>query len=248
MVQEFFLPFSISRDNYAEIPFSAYYAEIYNDFERLELLKYLHPEELKKHNEYSSTIRKDSYLLGRYCAKKALGQLYPRVRPTNINIQSGVFSQPIVNSHSFTNTKISISHIKDSAIAIAFPEKHPMAIDIESMDNIDLDYFYSLLTSSEKGLITDLNFMDKSMLLTGIWGAKECLGKVLGTGLTTGLEIFNLDMIKITSEGDIEITFQNFIQYKAFSIRQGNKAISIITPKNSIFSHLIPMCHEVCNW
>lgn len=248
MVQEFFLPFSISRDNYADIRVSAYYAEIYNDFERLELLKHLHSEELKKHNEYSSVIRKDSYLLGRYCAKKALGKLYPRVNSTDINIQSSVFSQPIVNCHSFTNTKISISHIKDSAIAIAFPENHPMAIDIESVNNIDMDYFYSLLTPSEKILVTDLNFKDKSMLLTGIWGAKECLGKVLGTGLTTGLEIFNLDMIKITTEGNIEITFQNFIQYKAFSIRQNNKVISIITPKNSTFTHLIPMSHEVCNW
>ncbi len=233
MTNEFYLPFSIFREGYNNLQLSVFYADATSPTTYTNLSYFLHLEELKQVEAFRSDSRKASYLLGRYCAKMALARLHQDVKLSDIYIQAGVFTQPVVKSPLISNTRVSISHSENAAIAIAFQEEHPMAIDIETVKGDHSEMILSLLSDNERQFLTPASNMDQNILLTAIWSAKECLGKVLGTGLTTGLDIFEIKTLKLIRNSFIDFTFKHFIQYKATCFMCKEKVTTILSPQKT---------------
>ncbi|MEM7393840.1 MAG: 4'-phosphopantetheinyl transferase, partial [Verrucomicrobiota bacterium] len=129
--------------------------------------EFLHPEEETFFLSLAYERRQSSYILGRYCAKQALSDYFGEVDPRRISIQPGVFNQPVVH-YPDGHAHISISHSGDWGAAIAYPEAHPMAIDIEEI-NADRDRaIRSQLTEDELSMLPDLNLPTPSGL-TLLW-------------------------------------------------------------------------------
>lgn len=187
----------------------------------------LHWQEYQHYHALKYEKRKKSYLLGRYSAKKAFSYYVNEASLGNIFIQSGVFSQPVAVYEYGRNIQVSIAHCQDFGAAIAFPEAHPMGIDIEMIDRGKVDVLAEQMTNSEKKLIKSHHSHDA--MLTFLWTVKEGLSKVLRTGLTAPLYIYEIEKIE-TECNCIFSYFKNFGQYKAISFALGNYICSIVYP------------------
>lgn len=99
-----------------------------------EIISHLHIQERNYYNTLKFEKRIRSYLSGRFVAKQAIAALTGEDKLTHIGIQSGVFTQPIVISNK-QNIQVSITHCEDYGAALAFPEAHPMGIDLEKINS-----------------------------------------------------------------------------------------------------------------
>ncbi len=194
----------------------------------LEKASYLHPQE----HEYFGTLkfekRRKDYLLGRYCAKRAIQVLGQDARPERIFIDHGVFNQPVVVNRG--NIQVSIAHSDGFGASIAFPESCPMGIDIERVDISKNEVLESQMTQEETKLI-DLFPFSYQAALTSLWTFKESLSKALRTGLTTPFHSFEVSRVEV--EGRCATGyFRNFSQYKVISFDLNNLICSITYPKD----------------
>ena len=203
----------------------------YNIFARDEDLSFLHPAENVYYNSLKREDQKKSYLLGRAAAKKAIEALIPEVNKHDIFIDRGVFDFPVVKGIFAQNIQVSISHCDDAGIAIAYPEDHPLGVDLEKVDTSKTEAMKRAMTSLELklGSESDLTF---EQYCTTIWTIKEGLSKIFRTGLTLDFKLIELE--HLTKKGTFYIsTFKNFAQYKAVSYCSGEYVCSVVLPKNS---------------
>lgn len=186
----------------------------------------LHSSELR----YSETLkfpnRKLSYLSGRIAAKEALSALLPDVAQNSFPIDEGVFKFPVVKG--LANTQVSISHSQRMAAALAFPEEHPLGIDIEKADVKNLDVFRSHISDQELSLILD-STLSEVLRYNMLWTMKEALSKVIKTGLTINFKLLEINSLEKTGDQYLG-SFSNFDQYKAISCSIGDYACSIVLP------------------
>ncbi len=91
---------------------------------------FLHRNELAYYQRLPAPKRQQSYLLGRYAAKRALTTFLETADPTLIEVASGIFTQPIVKFPTPDPVAVSISHAGDFACALA-AQKSSLALDIE---------------------------------------------------------------------------------------------------------------------
>ncbi|MCR6641586.1 MAG: hypothetical protein NVV82_21995 [Sporocytophaga sp.] len=145
-MNEFFLFISMKRGNLTNLNSSIYYVESNDDSEIESLKPFLHQEELIRYNSYTSDIRKQSYFLGRYCAKKAIMKHCNISIPSSIWIEPVVFNQPVIKVPFIGVIKMSISRSGKAAIAAAYNESYPMYVDIEHIDASNRASIYSQLT------------------------------------------------------------------------------------------------------
>lgn len=194
-------------------------------------IKFLHPIELSYFESLAFERRQKSYLLGRYCAKQAIAAYLNKADMNQFLIKHGVFEQPIVQHSSDKNIQVSISHSDEWGGAIAFPEEHPMAIDLEKIDPDKKKTIRTQCTPKELGLIKSLptSTIDQ---FTIIWTVKESLSKVLKCGFMSPFSIFEVQDVKFAEDYWLW-TFKNFAQYKAISFIIGEIACSIIMPKRT---------------
>ena len=203
-----------------------------------EVLKFLHPEEIEYFRTLTFEKRKKSYLVGRYAAKQAIKISSGEQNLHAISIQPGIFNQPITTCISEQNLQVSISHCGEIGAGLAFPEAHPLAIDIEKVEAGRRELLESQLTQAEQKIMREV-FISYDRALAVAWTAKEALSKVLKTGLTTPVHIFEIENVK--SEIDYTISFfHHFGQYKAISFDAGIYVCSIVCPKNTEVAIGIP--------
>ncbi|KFM95265.1 hypothetical protein D0U04_30250 [Bacillus clarus] len=200
----------------------------------LETVKYLHPNEMAYFLTLKFEKRVESYLAGRYAAKKALSVFIKDQGLDEILITPGIFNQPIVVHSSVRNGQVSISHCDSLGVAIAFSEETPMGIDIERISIDNKDILEAQMTVGEKRLTKLLSYPDET-IYTILWTAKESLSKILKTGLTTPLEIYEINKIEIHN-GVVYSYYQNFSQYCTASIIFGQYINSITYPKGTDLS------------
>jgi len=172
--------------------------------------------------------RQFSYLIGRYCAKHALCAYLDETDATRFSIHAGVFNQPIVRHPARGNVQISISHSDEWGAALAFPEDHPMGIDIEVVKPEKNNVLQTQLTVDEQILAQVLPH-PKATQLTLLWTVKEALSKTIKSGLMTPFELFELRQMQV-QEMSVISTFRHFVQYKAVSFMLKNAVCSIICP------------------
>jgi 4'-phosphopantetheinyl transferase len=192
-----------------------------------EALQSLYFEERNYFNTLQFEKRIRSYLIGRLVAKKAVSALIGEKNLKNIFIQSGIFGQPFVASNK-QNIQISITHCNTVGAALAFPEAHPMGIDIEKITLKIIDIFKSQVTENESNQISSCP-LSYEIGLTLLWTAKEALSKILKTGLMTPFEIFEISKIQFCDDY-ILCYYKNFTQYKVISFIINSYICSIAHP------------------
>lgn len=208
------------------------------------LTDFLHPEELAYFNTLAFERRQLGYLLGRLVAKQAVARTTPGAPLHDILIRNAVFHFPVVYYSSKENIQVTDSHTDQYGVALAFPEIHPMGIDLELVDAERNEVIESQLTEEEKTLIKMQENQLPETLLTLFWTLKESISKVLRTGLTSPFEIYAVKNIKF-ERGFWKSEFKNFTQYQAISFPLRQFVCTIVYPRRSELTIDIP---DIQNW
>nr|WP_314464365.1 4'-phosphopantetheinyl transferase superfamily protein [uncultured Clostridium sp.] len=172
--------------------------------------------------------RKTEFLLGRFVAKRAIGELIQYSSLKEIEIVHGIFGQPIVKLNNSLNIHISISHSMNSAAAIASFEEYPCAIDVERVQNSNSQIIQTILCKEELFLLNDKK--DNDEIITILWTAKEAMSKVIQTGFLTDMELFKIKSINSSKKYYIG-EFKYFTQYQFISRKVLNDVYTVVCPK-----------------
>lgn len=191
------------------------------------LVQYLHTRERNYYNDLKFEKRIRSYLIGRFAAKQAIAALIGEHSLKDIAIDYGVFNQPIIMFNN-QNVQVSITHCDDFGAAIAYPEGHPMGIDVERINQDNMDVLEKQITADEREKI-DACSLSYEMGLTLLWTVKEALSKILRTGLMTPFEVFEVSQIE-RYHNSIICYYKNFAQYKVVSFTIGSYMVSVAHP------------------
>lgn len=194
-------------------------------------LEKLHPNEKAIYQGYKYKRRKESYLLGRLSAKQAVLGLTGVSSYKSIWIDRGVFQFPVVKGVTGQNIQVSISHCDIIGFSIAYPEAHPMGVDIERIDSERKETVLSQLTNKEK-LLLQHKAKDDIIAFTAIFSIKEALSKILRTGMMLEFKFLEVAEIKIIHQ-TIACTFTHFGQYKAVAYIKNDYVFSIALPKRT---------------
>ena len=190
---------------------------------------FLHPKEIDVFTGFKHIKRKKSYLQGRFCAKLAIINLFPGLKANEICILNGVFGFPYIREPNYVNVEISISHSGEDAVAVAFAQSDPMAVDLEQILATRNLAIQSQLTPKEINLIVE-QFQQLEKGFTIIWTAKEAIAKVLKCGINVDFKVFEVDSILQDNEKYI-ITFIKFPQYKAIAWQVRTAICALVIPK-----------------
>lgn len=199
-----------------------------------EILSYLHPSEKIHYNSLKYKKRSDTYLMGRLVAKRAIASITHENKLSNIILKSGIFGQPII-SNNYQSIQISITHSKTICAALAFPESHPMGIDIEYINSHNLDILKYQLTNNENNLLNSFP-VDFNTGITLLWTVKESLAKILKTGILLPLDLLEISTVKKLNNMSTLSLYKNFIQYKSISFIQYPYVCSLTFPANTNLS------------
>lgn len=203
-----------------------------------EFLETLHPNELKYYNKLIVDKRRSSYLLGRYTAKKAVAEFLNINNLSEIEIASGIFSNPIVRYISHIHPRVSITHDDLYAGSISYPDIHPMSLDIETANQEKITVIKTQLTEKEEKLKTQLNIKEEKFY-TLLWTIKEAISKSIRCGLTIPFKLLEVKDLKQENDNLIVCKFENFGQYHSYSYIFANQVISIALPRKTKL-HLDP--------
>jgi 4'-phosphopantetheinyl transferase EntD len=189
----------------------------------------LHPHELAQYERFTVLRRQSSFLLGRYVAKQALAVLLRESVYTRIEIVPGVFTQPIVKFPALDPVGVSITHAGDLAGALAFPQIHPMAVDIERLEPNNLEAMKSQIVAEELRPEA-LPQLSELLRCTIIWTAKEALSKVLKCGMMCPFAL--LETVQLRQDAACYVGyFRHFGQYKFHTWIVPDHVITIVLPK-----------------
>ncbi|MDX6191617.1 4'-phosphopantetheinyl transferase superfamily protein [Flavobacterium sp. Fl-318] len=195
-------------------------------------LEVLHPDEITYLNALKFNRRKSSYLLGRISAKSALGKIIPtKTVMSSFKVGFGVFQFPVIEQLSCSGFQVSITHCDAIGISIAYPEAHPIGVDIEKINPEKVDSMINMFTQQEITL-TNSYLNDKASAYTLLWTVKESLSKILKTGMMIDFNYLELDSLDYKN-GLYSASFKNFRQYKSFSIVLDSYIVSITCPKRT---------------
>ncbi|MBV8278276.1 MAG: 4'-phosphopantetheinyl transferase superfamily protein [Verrucomicrobia bacterium] len=190
----------------------------------------------KTETAYFSTLRfarrQASYLLGRYAAKVALSAVLAEPDLRAIEIERGVFEQPVVRCSRSGGWEVTISHTEDVGVALAYPAGHPMGIDLEHIEPGQYETILSQLSEREIGWL-NLRSAERLQFASALWAAKESLSKVLRTGLMANIRAYDLAEFNLIDARVWEGFFENFAQYKARVWMGSKHVLSITLPKRS---------------
>ena len=146
----------LNRENYQS---KAYISYVEASLKELQASpNFLSEQESEVFKKFAFPKKQQSYLLGRAASKNALSKISQVIDLQNISIDSGVFEFPVVNQAGF---QVSISHSENSGVAIAYPEQHPMGIDLEFIHPVKAETIQTYLTKQETELVTTLENTEK---------------------------------------------------------------------------------------
>lgn len=193
---------------------------------------YLHEREMAEYNGLSNARKQQAFLQGRYLAKKVVAAYAGEAAARSIRIQNGVFGQPLVRYRHDLALGISIAHTTTVAACLAFPDEHPMGVDVERISHAAAETIRSQMTWHENRL-PRTGGEAENVFYTRLWTIKEALSKVLKTGLLTPFDVYEIATISQLAKECTISTFTNFNQYKALSFPWQDAVCSVVLPKET---------------
>lgn len=200
----------------------------------------LHANELAYYRDLRAEARRRSFLLGRLAAKRALAGYFGHPCGADLEIVAGVFGQPLVRSALPEHAAISISHSGEFGCAVAFPEEHPMAIDLERIDAASVAVIKEQLTAREVAGAGEA--AAEPAHFTALWSAREALSKILRCGMTCDAHVLELADI-VAVEGGLAGAYRHFGQYRFRCWIWSDYVLSMALPKNTIVAGGITAPH-----
>jgi len=197
-----------------------------------EFLAALHPVERNVFDCLPTAVRKDSYLLGRVAAKMAISMIVESEAMPSVYIDQGIFMFPVVKSHLNHSIQVSISHCNDIAIGLAFPEEHPLSVDIERIRPDIIEITREYFSTADQKLLENCRLSDPAGH-TLLWTVKESLTKILRTGLTMDLTSVEIQSIEKKGDNCFISIYRNHLQYQAISFLKADYICSITLPRNT---------------
>lgn len=126
---------------------------------------------------------------------------------------------------------VSLSHGGGLGMAVAYSEGHPMGVDVEKVEEGRLEAMRSQMTAGELGMLAGWRG-EPAGLAALVWTAKEALSKVLRTGMTTPMWVYELEGSRWEA-GCLVSGYRWFGQYRAVSWESGGLAFSVVGPGRS---------------
>jgi hypothetical protein len=190
---------------------------------------FLHPDELAGWAAAGVEKRRDDYLRGRYAAKLALDRAgAPGPAPARA-ILPGVFGQPVVRGGD--GWQVSIAHSGGRAAAVAFPEAHPLGIDLEACEAGHAATLARELSPAEADWVATAG-LERVVALTALWAAREALSKVLRTGLMTSFGHFRVAP-PTAAPGGWRAEYAEFPQYQAALLPRPGFVLALALPRRT---------------
>lgn len=188
----------------------------------------LSPAETARLARAAHPRRRISFLRGRVAAKQALaGLCRGRVPAHAFEITAGVFEQPVVKGPE-SNLGITLSHSDQLAVAVAFPESHPLGVDLESVSAAHATTLREQMTPGELQRVA-LPGLPEAELLTLLWGAKEAVSKVLRGGLAVDFHALQVARAG-WRDGIAELGFSSFAHLRAEAVVAGGQVLALAVP------------------
>jgi phosphopantetheinyl transferase len=179
--------------------------------------------------QFRYPVRRESFVLGRLAAKRAVIGLGERSVATSFQIAKGVFEQPLLVPNEW---EVSIAHSSGAAVAIACEPGHPVGIDLERATRVEIEVLNSSFTEAEKVLLKTFPGALEESYAFG-WCMKEAVAKALRCGLMTPMPILEFMNPKLHPDGSIEVEFVNFAQFKALAWKIGGFVLALAVPKKT---------------
>lgn len=190
---------------------------------------FLHPEELASWAAAGVEKRRDDYLRGRYAAKLALERGGALGAAPARAIFPGVFGQPVIRGGD--GWQVSIAHSGGRAAAVAFPEEHPLGIDLEACETGHAATLARELSPAEADWVATAG-LERVVALTALWAAREALSKVLRTGLMTSFVHFRVAPPTATP-GGWRAEYAEFPQYQAALVPGPGFVLALALPRRT---------------
>jgi phosphopantetheinyl transferase len=226
------LAFRIDNAGYRAVMSGARAAEIAPFDETLERL--LHPNERAYVRVLRNDTRRDSYVLGRVAAKRAVCVLSHIDAPASVEIRAGAFGQPVVRAPA-GYAEVTISHCDDTALVVAFEPEHPIGVDLERAAEPSARTVREHLGAAELSMLAELGWSDE-LAATMLWSAKEALAKVLRSGLTVPLNVLSISTAEPADVGSVSLFFENFALYRCHVVVLGERIVALAVPARSAFT------------
>jgi 4'-phosphopantetheinyl transferase len=190
--------------------------------------------EQKRYEAFSSPARKIGFLNGRLSAKSALANLVPTAALSDIEIYNGVMEQPLIRAAQYHGFQVGISHTGAVAMAVAYPEAHPVAVDIERVRLSATNAVASHLSESEVALLADLNMACGHTLF---WSVRESVSKMLKTGMMANPLFYQIKDVQPLFTDVFDVSFVHLFQYKAVCFVVDDYVVSVCFPKKSVWEN-----------
>lgn len=192
-----------------------------------DLSDYFSPKELSLIKKPLMSPKNSNFIASRVSAKLAISSAID-CSPLGVQIKSGSFSQPIATYIGRPGISISITHSRYIGISAAFGQDYQFGIDFERIQKrlLDLQNF----SDTEVSLINNSS-ISPEIAATIFWTAKEALSKTLLVGFTVDISIFQIKLLKETSNFFIT-EFVHFPRLKARSIIIGEYIFTYVMPDN----------------
>jgi len=191
--------------------------------------------EQKRYDAFLSPARKIGFLNGRLSAKRALSTLVPTAALSDIEIYNGVMEQPLIREAQYHGFQVGISHTGAVAMAVASPESHPVAVDIERIRLSATKAVASHLSDAELLLLSELN-LDCGHTL--FWSVRESVSKILKTGMMANPLFYQIKDVHTLRTDVFEVSFTHLFQYKAMCFVVGDYVVAVCFPKKSVWENL----------
>ena len=207
----------------------------------------LAPEEFLSENEKLQAAglqfpaKKESFLLGRLAAKRALGALIKEPDLRQIVIRAGIYGQPLVQHPRAGAVQVTVSHSHGLAVALAFPAAYPMGIDLETVSAVSAATILGELQASPAELAWLVAAgVDEATACCVLWTAREALGKSMQVGINSPLGILALGEIRNAAAGNWAGRYLNFPQCRCLSQAWDGRVLSLALPRDVELTEVTP--------
>lgn len=173
--------------------------------------------------------RRHELVAGRLAAKHALAHLRPGIDVQRLSILPGVLGQPVVSGPGIANVGVTLSHSGEAAVAIAFPERCPVGVDIETFAEDCGPVLARHAGGAERNLVREAAIGSELQGLTALWCAKEAMAKLLRCGLAA--HGATLGVSGATRDGArLRLDFAGFAGYRAFVAFGRRRCFAVALP------------------
>ena len=188
---------------------------------------FLSHSDQKHFQSIDNKLRRQSLLLGRYAAKRALRFLLPHRSSQTIAIITGEKGEPLVRGDDMPALTLSLAHSDSVALAAVLPAPFALGVDIERLRPDLVETLSSHIKARELALMPKELHWSPDQHLLALWCIKEAVAKALQTGFTLPFEQFEIAALSYEN-GWLIARFAHLPDYQAQCVFAGMHCLAMV--------------------